>query len=331
MPPPPRPLLRAHLRLAFLGTPDFAVPSLAAVADAGAQVAAVYTQPARPRGRGHAARPSPVQDYADARGWPVRTPASMKDPGEAAAFAALELDLAVVVAYGQILPPAVLEAPRLGCWNLHGSLLPRWRGAAPIQRAIMAGDERTAAQVMRMGEALDDGPVLLTAPLSIADDDTAATLSARMAREGAALWPRALDLLARGEARPAEQVGEPTYARKITPAEARLDWARPAIELDRRVRALSPYPGAWFEAPSPRGPVRVKALLGAPVPGWGAPGEVLEDRTGLVVATGEGGLRLLRLQREGRGAQDAADFLRGLPLPAGVRLPGPDLGPETAA
>lgn len=312
------------LRLAFLGTPQFAVPSLAAVAETGAQVAAVYTQPPRPRGRGQAPRPSPVQDYADARGWPVRTPLSMKDPDEARAFAALDLDLAVVVAYGQILPPAVLDAPRGGCWNLHGSLLPRWRGAAPIQRALMAGDAATGAQVMRMGEALDDGPVLLTARLPIADDDTAATLSERVAREGAALWPRALELIASGQARPEPQAGEPTYARKITPAEARIDWTRPAVELDWRVRALSPFPGAWFEAPSPRGPVRVKALLGAPVPGWGAPGEVLEDRHGLVVATGEGGLRLLRLQREGRGVQEAAEFLRGLPLPAGTRLPGPE-------
>lgn len=188
----------------------------------------------------------------------------------------------------------------------------------------MAGDAETGAQVMRMGEALDDGPVLLTARLPIADDDTAATLSERMAREGAALWPRALELIASGQARPEPQAGEPTYARKITPAEARIDWTRPAVELDRRVRALSPFPGAWFEAPSPRGPVRVKALLGAPVPGWGAPGEVLEDRHGLVVATGEGGLRLLRLQREGRGVQEAAEFLRGLPLPAGTRLPGPE-------
>lgn len=308
------------MRIAFLGTPEFAVPSLVALAEAGCEVAAVYTQPPRPRGRGQAMHPSPVHAYAAERGWQVRTPASLKAPEEMARFAALNVDLAAVVAYGQILLPAVLEAPRLGCWNLHGSLLPRWRGAAPIQRAIMAGDAQTGAQVMRMGEGLDDGPVLLTARLPIADDDTAATLAERMAHEGAALWPRALQLIAGGQARPSPQEGEPTYAKKIKPAEARIDWTRPAAELDRHVRGLSPYPGAWFEAQGARGPVRVKALLAAATPGFGAPGEVLEDRDGLVVAAGEGALRLLRLQREGRGAQDAAEFLRGLPLAPGVRL-----------
>ena len=308
------------MRIAFLGTPEFAVPSLVALAEAGCEVAAVYTQPPRPRGRGQAMHPSPVHAYAAERGWQVRTPASLKAPEEMARFAALNVDLAAVVAYGQILLPAVLEAPRLGCWNLHGSLLPRWRGAAPIQRAIMAGDAQTGAQVMRMGEGLDDGPVLLTARLPIADDDTAATLAERMAHEGAALWPRALQLIAGGQAQPSPQEGEPTYAKKIKPAEARIDWTRPAAELDRHVRGLSPYPGAWFEAQGARGPVRVKTLLAAATPGFGAPGEVLEDRDGLVVAAGEGALRLLRLQREGRGAQDAAEFLRGLPLAPGVRL-----------
>ena len=308
------------MRIAFLGTPEFAVPSLAALAQAGCEVAAVYTQPPRPRGRGQAVAVSPVHAYAQSRGWAVRTPDSLKAPEAVAAFAALGVELAAVVAYGQILVREVLEAPRLGCWNLHGSLLPRWRGAAPIQRAIMAGDAETGAQVMRMSEGLDEGPVLLTARLPIAPDDTAGSLSERMAQAGAALWPRALDLLASGSATPVEQAGAPSYARKIKAAEARIDWTCPAEVLDRHVRGLSPAPGAWFEAPGARGPVRVKALLGAPVPGWGAPGEVLEDRSGLVVAAGEGALRLLTVQREGRGVQDAAEFLRGLPLAPGVRL-----------
>ncbi len=310
------------MRIAFLGTPEFAVPSLAALAGAGCEIAAVYTQPPRPRGRGQALQPSPVHAYAEAQGWTVRTPESLKAPDAVATFQALDLDLAAVVAYGQILVREVLDAPRLGCWNLHGSLLPRWRGAAPIQRALMAGDAETGAQVMRMGEALDDGPVLLTARLPIAVDDTAGTLAARMAEAGAALWPRALPLIAAGAA-PAAQAGEPTYARKIRPEEARLDWSRPAVELDRRIRGLSPAPGAWFEAPSPRGPVRVKALLSAPAEGAGAPGEVLAAEAptgGLVIAAGEGAVRLLRLQREGRGPQGADDFLRGLPLPPGERL-----------
>ena len=308
------------MRIAFLGTPEFAVPSLAALAQAGCEVAAVYTQPPRPRGRGQTVAVSPVHAYAESRGWAVRTPDSLKAPEAVAAFAALGVELAAVVAYGQILVREVLEAPRLGCWNLHGSLLPRWRGAAPIQRAIMAGDAETGAQVMRMSEGLDEGPVLVTARLPIAPDDTAGSLSARMAQAGAALWPRALDLLASGSATPVEQAGAPSYARKIKAAEARIDWSCPAEVLDRHVRGLSPAPGAWFEAPGARGPVRIKALLGAPVPGWGAPGEVLEDRSGLVVAAGEGALRLLTVQREGRGVQDAAEFLRGLRLAPGVRL-----------
>ena len=229
------------MRIAFLGTPEFAVPSLAALADAGCEVAAVYTQPPRPRGRGRAVTVSPVHAYAQGRGWEVRTPGSLKAPEAVEAFAALGVDLAAVVAYGQILLREVLEAPRLGCWNLHGSLLPRWRGAAPIQRAIMAGDAQTGVQVMRMSEGLDEGPVLLTARLPIAPEDTAGALSQRMSLAGAALWPQALDLLAGGQAAPAGQVGEPTYAKKVRASEARIDWTRPAEALDRHVAAsLSP-------------------------------------------------------------------------------------------
>ena len=311
------------MRLAFMGTPAFSVPALAALLDAGHDVAAVYTQPPRPRGRGQRLQPSPVGAFAADRGLEVRTPASMKTPEAAEAFAGLGLEAAAVVAYGQILPPVVLEAPRLGAFNLHASLLPRWRGAAPIQRAILEGDAETGVQVMRMTAGLDEGAVLATARLAIAGDDTAATLSDKLAAAGEALLPPTLAAVARGEATEVPQAGEPTYARKVRPAEARLDWTRPAAALDRQVRGLSPFPGAWFEAPDRRGgpPLRVKALLSRPAEGSGAPGEVLWDHAGgLVVAAGEGGVRLLRLQREGRGAQDAAEFLRGLPLPPGTRL-----------
>ena len=307
------------MRLAFLGTPDIAAACLDAVAKAGHEVACVYAQPPAPRGRGQAVRPSPVQALAESLGLPVRTPASMRDPAEVDAFRTLGLDAAVVVAYGQILPREVLEAPRLGAFNLHASLLPRWRGAAPIQRAIMAGDAETGVQVMRMTEGLDEGPILSTARLDIRPDEIAGTLHDRMARAGAGLLVTTLDDLAGGRAVETPQADEgATYARKISPRTARLRWTRPAAELDCKIRGLSPFPGAWFEAPGPRGPVRVKALLSRAEAGSGAPGEVLDDA--LLVATGEGAVRLLRLQREGRGPQDADDFLRGLPLPAGTQL-----------
>ena len=311
------------MRLAFLGTPDFAVHGLAAVLDAGHEVAAVYTQPARPRGRGQALQPSPVQTFAEAQGLSVRTPASMKSAEEIQAFRALDLEAAVVVAFGQILVREVLEAPRLGCFNLHASLLPRWRGAAPIQRAIMAGDTETGVQVMRMSEGLDEGPVLATARVVIACDDTAASLNERLATAGAALLAPSLEALRRGEAveTPQAETGL-TYARKIRTAEARIAWTRPAVELDRHIRGLSPFPGAWFEAPSPRGPVRVKALASRATTGAGAPGAVLEGggEGGVLVACGEGTVRLLRLQREGRAPQDAENFVRGLPLATGTQL-----------
>ena len=317
------------MRLAFLGTPDFAVKSLAELAAAGHEIAAVYAQPPAPRGRGQAVRPSPVQAFAESLGLPVHTPASMRDPAEVAAFAALVLDAAVVVAYGQILPRAVLEAPRLGCFNLHASLLPRWRGAAPIQRAIMSGDPLTGVQVMRMTEGLDEGPVLLSETTRIDAADTAGGLSERLAAIGAGLLPRALAAIERGGAverpQPAEGV---TYARKILSQEARIDWSRPAAEVDRHVRGLSPFPGAWFLAP-PRGedadtlpPVRVKALLSRVETELGdrtgAPGQTLDDH--LLVACGSGSVRLLQVQREGRGVQDLESFVRGFPIPRGTRL-----------
>ena len=310
------------MRLAFLGTPEFAVKSLAELVASGHEIAAVYAQPPAPRGRGQQLRPSPVQAFAEQLGLPVRTPASMRDPAEIAAFQALDLDAAVVVAYGQILPLQVLEAPRLGAFNLHASLLPRWRGAAPIQRAIMAGDTATGAEVMRMTEGLDEGPILLSETVPISASDTAATLAERLANVGASLLPRALAALERGAARETPQSVEGvTYARKISPAEARIDWSRPAAEVDRHIRGLSPFPGAWFMAPAQgedRAPVRVKALLSRLDAGWGAPGEALDDE--LMIACGEGAVRLLQVQREGKGVQDAAEFVRGFPVPRGTRL-----------
>ncbi len=313
------------MRLAFMGTPDFAVPSLAELLASGHDIVAVYSQPPRPKGRGQKLTPSPVHAFAETMGLPVFTPESMKSPEAIADFQSLDLDAACVVAYGQILKPAVLEAPRLGCFNLHGSLLPRWRGAAPIQRAIMAGDRETGVQIMRMSEGLDEGAILLSEILPIQPDDTAATLADRMATTGATLWTRALAAIERGGVTETPQVGEPTYARKITPAEARIDWTRPAAEIDCHVRGLSPFPGAWFEAPSDAGPVRVKALLSrSSLKGSGAPGEVLDDD--LLIATGpdsEGGrgaVRLLRVQREGKAQQSPADFLNGFALPVGTIL-----------
>jgi methionyl-tRNA formyltransferase len=305
------------MRIAFLGTPDFAVAALAALVEAGHEVACVYSQPPAPRGRGQVLQPSPVHAFAQGRGIEVRTPVSMRDPAEIAAFAALGLDAAVVVAFGQILPREVLEAPRLGSFNAHASLLPRWRGAAPIQRAIMAGDPETGVQVMRMTEGLDEGPVLSTARVRIASEDTAGALHDKLAAAGAALLVQTLAALARGEATETAQAGDGvTYAKKIRPKEARLDWRKPAVEIDRKVRGLSPFPGAWFTIPSEKGPVRVKALSSRLEAGGGAPGQVLDDR--LLVACGEGAVRLLRVQREGKGPQDAETFLRGFPVAAGV-------------
>lgn len=306
------------MRLAFMGTPEFAVPSLAELIASGHEIVAVYSQPPRPKGRGQKLTPSPVHAFAETMGLPVFTPESLKAQDAIDTFQSLDLDAACVVAYGQILKPAVLEAPRLGCFNLHGSLLPRWRGAAPIQRAIMAGDAQTGVQIMQMSEGLDEGPILLSEVMDIRADDTAASLSERMAHVGAGLWPRALAAIERGGVAPVEQVGEPTYAKKITPAEARIDWTRPATEVDARIRGLSPFPGAWFEAPSDQGPVRIKALLSALAEGSGAPGAVMDDA--LMVACGEGAVRLLRVQREGKAAQATDEMLRGFALPAGTVL-----------
>ncbi|MGG7567450.1 methionyl-tRNA formyltransferase [Rhodovulum sp. DZ06] len=307
------------MRIVFMGTPDFSVSALDALVEAGHEIAAVYSQPPRPAGRGKKPRPSPVQARAEALGLEVRHPVSLKGEEAQAAFAALGADLAVVVAYGLILPQAVLDAPRLGCVNIHASLLPRWRGAAPIQRAIMEGDAETGVCIMRMEAGLDTGPVLLREATPIGAEDTAATLHDRLSAMGARMVVEAAAALADGtaveEVQPEAGV---TYAAKIDKAEAKIDWTRTAAEVDRLVRGLSPFPGAWFEHDG----ARIKALLtevvGGEGAGTGAPGETLDDA--LTVACGTGAVRILRLQRAGKGAMDAADALRGLPIPRGATL-----------
>lgn len=307
------------MRLAFLGTPDFAVHSLAALIEAGHEIACVYSQPPAPRGRGQTLQPSPVHAFAESRGLTVRTPVSMKTEDEIAAFEALDLDAAVVVAFGQILVQRVLDAPTFGCFNVHASLLPRWRGAAPIQRAIMAGDAVTGVQVMQMSLGLDEGDIVSTATVRIGPLDTVASLSDRLAEAGARLLAPTLAAIEAGTAEATPQAAEGvTYAKKIKTAEARIDWSRPARELDWHIRGLSPFPGAWFEAPSAKGTVRVKALLSRVEDATGAPGTVLDDD--LLIACGEGAIRLLRAQREGKSAQDAGEFTRGFPLAAGTVL-----------
>jgi methionyl-tRNA formyltransferase len=307
------------MRLAFMGTPDFAVPALNALADAGHALACVYTQPPRRAGRGKLRRPSPVHAAAAALGIPVITPESFRDPAVVADFAALEVDAAVVVAYGLILPEGALDAPRLGCLNLHASLLPRWRGAAPIQRAIMAGDAGTGVCVMQMEAGLDTGPVLACKTTPIGPEDTARTLHDRLAGIGAALMVETLAALAAGAASATPQpAAGVTIAAKIGKAEARVDWTRSAAELGAHIRGLSPFPGAWCEI----GGERVKLLMARPEDGGGAPGgvsgEALDDR--LLVACGAGALRLVTLQRSGRGAMDAGAFLQGFPVPRGAQL-----------
>jgi methionyl-tRNA formyltransferase len=308
------------MRIAFLGTPDFALAALRRLVAGGEhEIACVYSQPPAPRGRGQTLQASPVHAFALEEGLIVRTPVSMRDPGEIFAFEALELDAAVVVAFGQILTREVIEAPLLGTFNLHGSLLPRWRGAAPIQRAVMAGDPLTGVEVMRLTEGLDEGPVLASETLRIGPLDTAGTVHDRMAAIGAELLARTLPLIEAGTAieRPQTEEGV-TYAKKIKPKEARIDWSKPGAEIDRKIRGLSPFPGAWFQLPSEKGPVRVKALLSAFEDTDGKAGQVLDDR--LLIGTGAGAVRLLRVQREGKGPQDAETFLRGAAVAAGTVL-----------
>ena len=302
------------LRLAFLGTPDFAVPTLVELIGQSHDIAAVYSQPARPKGRGLTAEPSPVARQAELHGLALRTPETLKNADAQAEFAALNLDAAIVVAYGLILPKPILDAPRLGCFNLHGSLLPRWRGAAPIQRAIMAGDAETGVMVMRMEEGLDTGPVLMAERVAIGRK-TYGDLHDELARLGADLMARAMAALERGtieeHAQPADGA---TYAKKILKEEARIDWSKPSSEIDCLVRGLSPSPGAWCEM---RGE-RMKILYADPVDGQGEPGEILDER--LTIACGQGALRVARLQRAGRGPMQTQDFLRGFSLKPGERV-----------
>ncbi|MDW4497325.1 methionyl-tRNA formyltransferase [Sulfitobacter sp. D35] len=301
------------MRIVFMGTPEFSVPSLDALVNAGHEVLCAYCQPPRPAGRGKKDRPSPVQTRAEALGIPVRHPVSLKDAAEQDAFAALGAEVAVVVAYGLILPQPVLDAPRHGCLNIHGSLLPRWRGAAPIHRAIMAGDGETGVCIMQMEAGLDTGPVLLRAATPIGAEDTTGALHDRLSVLGARLVTEALAQLGSTVPDPQPETGV-TYAAKIDKAEARIDWTRPAVEVDRQIRGLSPFPGAWFEVDG----TRIKALGSLLAEGSGAPGTVLRDP--LRVVCGDGAVELTRLQRAGKGAQSAQEFLNGLPLPDGSTL-----------
>ena len=298
------------MRIIFMGTPEFAVPTLHEIVSAGHEIVAVYTRAPKPAGRGQAERKSPVHETAESLGIPVFTPKSLRGEAEQMLFSAHEADVAVVVAYGLLLPKPILDAPRLGCLNLHGSLLPRWRGAAPIQRAVMAGDRRTGAMVMRMDEGLDTGPVALVDEMPVGPDETAGDVHDRMMRLGADLMGRALAALERGSLTFTPQSEEGvTYAKKIEKAETRIDFSRPAAEVHNHIRGLSPFPGAWFEIEAGGKPTRVKALRSTLATGSGAPGTVLDDQ--LTIACGEGAVRLMSVQREGRGATDGAAFLRG--------------------
>ena len=305
------------MRIAFMGTPQYSAPVLSELVAAGHDIAAVYTKAPQPRGRGQKLNPSPVHQLADEFGFSVFTPDNFKAEETLQSFEALDLDVAIVVAYGLILPQRILDAPRHGCLNLHASLLPRWRGAAPIQRAIMAGDDVTGVQVMQMEAGLDTGPVLLSEMVAIAPDDTSGSLHDKLSFVGAQLAPRALAALGRGALVPTPQPEEGvSYAHKISSAEAQIDWARPARDIDCHIRGLSPFPGAWFETQD----TRIKVLNAAPSDGAGMPGEVLQADSRLIVACGEGAIELTQLQRAGKRAQHVQDFLRGFSLAPGVKI-----------
>lgn len=317
------------LRLAFMGSPDFSVSVLASLIAAGHEIVCVYSQPPRKAGRGKKLRKTGVHEFAEAKGLEVRTPRSLRGEDAQAAFAALDLDAAVVVAYGLILPQAALDAPRLGCMNMHASLLPRWRGAAPIQRAIMAGDTETGVEAMMMEAGLDTGPVIATARTPITPEDTAGSLHDRLADLAAELAPRALAGLADGSLTPHVQPEEgASYANKITRADQGIDWSCAAREIDHQIRGLAPHPGAfcyWLEAGSEQ-PARLKLLLSEQIETGrnGQPGEVLDDE--LAIACGHGAVRILKLQKPGGKPMQARDFLSGTTLAPGMRLisvPGP--------
>jgi methionyl-tRNA formyltransferase len=304
--------MTAAMRIAFMGTPDFAVPTLEAIHAAGHDMVAVYSQPPRPAGRGKGVKPSPVQARAEALGIPVRTPISLRDPDEQAAFAALNADIAVVAAYGLILPQPILDAPRRGCLNVHGSILPRWRGAAPIQRAILAGDERTGITIMGMERGLDTGPMFLIRETPIGRK-TAGELTAELAMLGADMMVDVLSRLDQIPPTPQPEKGV-TYASKTEKHEARLDFSASAEAAERQVRAFNPLPGAFFE----HGGERIKLLAAEPVSGSGEPGTVLDDQ--LTIACGTGALAPALVQRAGRGAMTPAELLRGFAIPRGSRL-----------
>jgi methionyl-tRNA formyltransferase len=300
------------LRIIFMGSPQFAVPTLEALVDSGQEVLAVYCQPPRPAGRGKADRPTAVHERADELGLDVRHPKSLRDEEAQAAFRKLGADLAVVAAYGLILPRPILEAPRLGCINVHASLLPRWRGAAPIQRAILAGDEVTGVTIMQMEEGLDTGPMLLKRDVQI-DRKTAGQLTEILSFLGAHAL---MDWLAEPKAHsPQSQPDGATYAAKIDKAEARIDWRRSAAEIERQIRAFNPVPGAWFEANGER----IKLLEADAVENSGAPGEILDDS--LTIACGSGAIRPLKVQRAGKAAMTVGELLRGFAIPKGTILP----------
>ncbi len=300
------------MRLIFMGTPEFAAATLRALINAGHEIACVYSQPPRAAGRGMKLRPSPVQALAEAKGLEVRTPVSLKSPEEQQRFADLKADAAVVVAYGLLLPKPVLDAPKLGCFNVHASLLPRWRGAAPLQRAIMAGDAETGVTIMRMEEGLDTGPMMKTIRVQIKPDMTVSDLHDLLMLRGA---KDMVDVLAEplhpGTPQPVDGV---TYAKKIDKAEARIDFNKNAVDVRNHIHGLSPFPGAWFEHEG----TRIKVLRCEVVDQAGIAGKALDDH--LTIACGQGAIRLLELQREGKGEMRADEFLRGLAIPRGTRL-----------
>jgi len=303
------------LRLIFMGTPDFAVPTLLELASAGHEIAAVYTRAAKPAGRGMELQPTPVEREARRMGLPVQTPATLKTAEAQAALRAYDADAAIVVAYGLILPKAVLDAPRLGCFNVHASLLPRWRGAAPINRAIMAGDRESGVTIMQMDEGLDTGAMAMAERVAISADMTAGDLHDALARLGADLMTRTIAASDRGSLAlaPQPQSGV-TYASKIFKDETRIDWSKPASQVHDHIRGLSPFPGAWFEIAG----VRVKALRSSKGEGNGKPGTALDDK--LTIACGDGAIRLIQVQRAGKQPMSAEEFLRGTPVKAGAAV-----------
>ncbi len=307
------------MRIVFMGTPDFSVPPLAKILESKHQVIAVYSQPPRPAGRGMTERKSPVHAFAQNAGIPVYTPLNFKDPSDQQAFVSHNADAAVVIAYGLILPKAILNAPPLGCYNLHASKLPRWRGAAPIQRAIMAGDTQTAAIIMRMEEGLDTGPICMSRPIDIPADMTAGQLHDELSNQGADLIVQLLDALEQNTIRETPQDDHGiTYAAKIEKAEAKIDFSKSARDVHNLIRGLSPFPGAWFEAQKGDKKERIKALRSRQVEGRGIPGEILAHDHALVIACGEGAIALDLVQRAGKKPAPVQEFLRGFKLEPGT-------------